>query len=186
MRLFVAIQIPDDIRSAFGLLIKELRIVQPQAKWVRAENLHLTLKFLGNTDPDKLQAAQAALASVYSDESVQLAFRGLGFFPNEKKPRVFWAGLQASSNLAELAARIDQAMHGLDFPLERRPFVPHLILARFEPPGASPKLQKVVRLRMLDSFGSLTATEFHLIESKLKPAGAEYTTVQTVRFAPGD
>jgi len=76
-------------------------------------------------------------------------------------------------------------MHGLDFPLERRPFIPHLTLARFEPPGASPKLLNVVRLRMLDSFGSLTATEFHLIESKLKPAGAEYTTVQTVRFAPG-
>jgi 2'-5' RNA ligase len=185
MRLFVALQIPDDIRAAFGFLIEELRMVQPQAKWVRAENLHLTLKFLGNTEPERLQAAQTALSSVYSDKSVQLEFRGLGFFPNEKKSRIFWAGLEASSNLAALAARIDQAMHGLDFPLERRPFIPHLTLARFEPPGASPKLLNVVRLRMLDSFGSLTATEFHLIESKLKPAGAEYTTVQTVRFASG-
>ena len=185
MRLFVAIQIPDDIRAAFGLLIKELRVAQPQAKWVRAENLHLTLKFLGNTEPEKLQAVQTVLSSIYAEQSVQLEFRGLGFFPNEKKSRVFWAGLEASSNLAELAARIDQAMHDLDFPLERRPFVPHLTLARFEPPGASPKLLNVVRLRRLGSFGSLTATEFHLIESKLKPTGAEYTTVQTVRFAPG-
>ena len=185
MRLFVAIEIPDDIRAVFGVLIKELRIVQPQAKWVRPENLHLTLKFLGNTEPEKLQAVQTALSSIHSEQSVHLEFRGLGFFPNEKKPRVFWAGLQVSSNLAELAARIDKAMHGLDFPLERRPFVPHLTLARFEPPGASPRLLNVGRLRALDSFGSLTATEFHLIESKLKPAGAEYTTVQTVRFAPG-
>jgi 2'-5' RNA ligase len=185
MRLFVAIEIPADIRVAFGVFIKELRIAQPQAKWVRAENLHVTLKFLGNTEPEKLQAVQTALSPIRSEQSVHLEFRGSGFFPNEKKPRVFWAGLQASSNLAELAARIDEAMHGLNFPLERRPFVPHLTLARFEPPEVSPKLLNVVRLRTLDSFGSLTATEFHLIESKLKPAGAEYTTVQTVRFAPG-
>ena len=185
MHLFLALQIPDHIRAAFGFLIKELRSVQPQAKWVRMENLHITLKFLGDTEPEKLQTVQTALLSIHSEQSVHLEFRGLGFFPNEKKSRVFWAGLQATSNLAELAARIDRAMHDLGFPLEQRPFVPHLTLARFEPPGVSPELLTVVRPRMLDSFGSLTTTEFHLIESKLKPTGAEYTTVQTVRFAPG-
>jgi len=185
MRLFLAIRIPDDIRGAFGLLIKELRRVQPQAKWVRAENLHVTLKFLGNTEPERLRAVATTISSIRSEQSVHLAFRGLGFFPNERRPRVFWAGLEASPNLAELAAGIDQAMHGLGFPLEQRPFIPHLTLARFEPPGVSPKLLNIVRAQILDSFGALTATEFHLIESKLKPAGAEYTTVQTVRFAPG-
>lgn len=184
MRLFVAIEIPDQIRTTFAALLKELRGSAPQAKWVRAENLHITLKFLGETPPEKLAAVQKALAGIRSPESVKLAFRGLGFFPNEKRPRVFWAGMEASSNLKSLAADIDQGSHRLGFPLEERPFTPHLTLARFQPPGIPPKLLEQIRSRNAESFGSFATAEFHLIESKLKPTGAEYTTVQTVRFAP--
>ena len=184
MRLFIAIAIPDEIRDAYASLLRELRGIAPQVKWVRAENLHVTLKFLGETPAAKLEALQRALEAVRLPESVRLAFRGLGFFLNEKRPRVFWAGMEASSNLKTLAADMDQAVHRLGFPLEQRPFAPHLTLARFQPPGMLPKLQEAIRAKSAEDFGSLTATHFHLIESKLKPAGAEYTTVQTVRFAP--
>ena len=184
MRLFIAIQIPEDIRAALGALIRELRGLAPHAKWVRAENLHVTLKFLGYAEAGKLAAVQTALAAVRSEQAVQLEFRGLGFFPNEKRPRVFWSGMEATSNLKTLAADVDQTMHGLGFPLEERPFVPHLTLARFEPPGISGKLLDAIHARMRESFGSLTTTEIHLIESTLKRTGAEYTTVQTVRFTP--
>lgn len=155
-----------------------------QAKWVRAENLHVTLKFLGNTDPAKLVALQNALGAARCEQPVTLEFRGLGFFPNDKRPRVFWAGMEASGNLKSLAVDIDHAAHRLGFPLEERPFTPHLTLARFQPPGITPKLQETIQGRSAQSFGALTTSEFHLIESKLKPGGAEYTTVQTVRFAP--
>ena len=184
MRLFLAIAIPDEIRSAFAALLKEFRALAPQLKWVRAENLHVTLKFLGETPPEKLAALQSAMRAIRSPESVGLEFRGLDFFPNEKRPRVFWAGMEASPNLKSLAADIDHATHRLGFPLEDRPFTPHLTLARLPSPAIAPKLLDAIRARNAQSFGSLTATEFHLIESKLKPAGAEYTTVQTVRFAP--
>ena len=184
MRLFIAIEIPEQIRSVYAALLKEFRQVAPHAKWVRAEYLHVTLKFLGETPPEKLEKLQGALAEVRSPEPVQLEFRGLGFFPNEKRPRVFWAGMEASANLKRLAADIDQAVHRLGFPLEDRPFTPHLTLARFDPPGMAPKLHEAIRARSAQSFGSLTAFHFHLIESKLKRTGAEYTTVQTVRFAP--
>ena len=155
----------------------------PQVKWVRAENLHVTLKFLGETQPEKLTPLQNGLALIRSPEPVRLEFRSLDFFPNDKRPRVFWAGMEASANLKSLAADIDYAAHRLGFPLEERPFTPHLTLARFQPPGIAPKLRELIQGRSAQSFGSLTTSEFHLIESKLKPGGAEYTTVQTVRFA---
>jgi 2'-5' RNA ligase len=183
VRLFIAIDIPENIRTGFASLLKEFRAVAPQAKWVRAENLHVTLKFLGETEPAKLGALQNVLAGVRSPAPVNLEFRGLGFFPNEKRPRVFWAGMEASPNLKTLAADIDQAAHRLGFPLEARPFTPHLTLARFSLPGIPPKLLLAVNEKKAQSFGSLRTQELHLIESKLKPTGAEYTTLQTFRFA---
>lgn len=182
MRLFVAIEIPAEIRAALAAFVNELRAAAPQAKWVRAENLHVTLKFLGETEAAKLSVVQSALGTVHSPQAVALDFRGLGFFPSEKRPRVFWAGMQASRNLAALASGIDQALHKLGFPLEERPFTPHLTLARFNQPGPQPKLSAVAGQNMSRTFGSLITHEFLLIESKLKPTGAEYTTLQSFRF----
>lgn len=184
MRLFIAIEISNDVRSAIAALIKELRALVPQAKWVRAENLHVTLKFLGETDAAKLSSIHTALSSVRSPLSVTFTFRGLGFFPNAKRPRVFWAGMRASENLPALAGEIDSAMHKMGFPLEDRPFTAHLTLARFDPPGMPAGLAAAAQETASREFGSLTAREFHLIESKRKPAGAEYTTLQSFPFVP--
>jgi 2'-5' RNA ligase len=183
VRLFIAIEIPQAIRSTFASLLKEFRAVAPQVKWVRAENLHVTLKFLGETESAKLGALQNVLSGIHSTEPVNLDFRGLGFFPNEKRPRVFWAGMEASASLKTLAADIDQAVHRLGFPLEERPFTPHLTLARFQPPGIPPKLLQAIQEKGTQAFGSLRTGEIHLIESRLKPTGAEYTTLQTFHFA---
>ena len=185
MRLFVAIELTNEIRSAVAELLGELRKAAPQAKWVRPENLHVTLKFLGRTEADKLQAIQNALGFLRSPEPTTLDFHDLGFFPSEKRPRVFWMGMKTSSNLPPLAEAIDQAMHKFGFPLETRPFAPHLTLARFEPSGLPVKLGPAVAQNSARNFGSLDAREFHLIESKLKPTGAEYTTLQSFPFVAG-
>ena len=182
MRLFIAIEISQEVRAALAVLLKEFRAIAPQVKWVHPENMHLTLKFLGETDSSKLSAMQAALTAIRSSQPINLHFRGLGFFPNAKRARVFWAGMEASPNLPALAAEIDQAMHRLGFPLEDRPFSPHLTLARFQPPGLPPKLAAAAQEDASHEFGSLVAREFQLIESKLKPAGAEYTTLQSFPF----
>jgi RNA 2',3'-cyclic 3'-phosphodiesterase len=182
VRLFIAIEIPEDIRTTFASLLKEFCAIAPQLRWVRTENLHVTLKFLGETESAKLDALQNVLSAVRSPYPVNLEFRGLGFFPNEKRPRVFWAGIEASPNLRTLATDIDQAAHPLGFLLEDRPFTPHLTLARFPVPGIPPKLLQAMNEKSSHSFGSLTAKEFHLIESRLKPSGAEYTTLRTFRF----
>lgn len=185
VRLFIAIELTREVRNALVAFLQQIRGIAPQAKWVRGENLHVTLKFLGQTDATKLGSIQAALAAVCNTNPVTLEFRGLGFFPNERRPRVFWVAMEASANLAGLAQTIDQSTHKLGFPLESRPFTPHLTLARFEPPGLPAPLANAVNQNATRSFGSLTAREFHLIESKLKPSGAEYTTVQTFPFVSG-
>jgi RNA 2',3'-cyclic 3'-phosphodiesterase len=182
VRLFIAIEFPAEIRNALVSLVSQLRGTAPKAKWVRAENLHVTLKFLGETEAAKLAAIQSAIGSIRSPQPVTLAFRGLGFFPNERRPRVFWAGLEASANLSALAEDIDRSVHSLGFPLEERPFTPHLTLARFNSPSLPPNLASAATQNSSRSFGSFVAREFHLIESKLKSTGAEYTTVQSFRF----
>src|SRR5712671_573369 len=109
MRLFIALEIPSAVRENLAELLKSLRSMSPQTRWVRPENLHVTLKFIGEVPETRLVGIREALAGVRSNQSVALDFRGLGFFPNEKHPRVFWAGIEASPNLKILAAEIDGA-----------------------------------------------------------------------------
>lgn len=150
---------------------------------MRAENLHVTLKFLGAVADEKLEEVRAALANIRSDQAVTLEFRGLGFFPNEKRPRVFWAGMEASPNLKTLASDIEVAVEKLGIPREKREFSPHLTLARFEGPTLPASLRKAIAENAQREFGSLRTNEFRLIHSKLKPSGAEYTTLASFRFA---
>ena len=182
MRLFVAIEIQEDIRAAISSLLKEFRAISPQTKWVRPENMHLTLKFLGETNPAKLDEVQSALRVIHLAPPVTIEFRGLGFFPNAKRPRVFWAGIHGPATLARIAGEIDQALHKLGFPLEDRPFTPHLTLGRFNDSFLPAALQAAVTQMAAASFGTFRAKEFHLIESKLKSSGAEYTTLQSFPF----
>lgn len=182
MRLFVAIEIPKEIRAAIALLLSEFRAISPQTKWVRPDNLHLTLKFLGETDAAKLSEVQSTLNSIHSAEPVTMDVRGVGFFPNAKRPRIFWTGLQVSSNLREIATEIDGAIHRLGLELESRPFTPHLTLARFNGASISTALQSAIAENAFRNLGSFSTHQFQLIESKLKSTGAEYTALQSFSF----
>ena len=186
MRLFIAIEIPPEIRATFAALLKEFRAVAPQVKWVRPENLHVTLKFLGEAETAKLSALQNALSAIRSHQPVNLEFRGLGFFPSEQRPRVLWMGIAGSQELESLAAGVDRALYKIGIPPEQRAFQPHLTLARFDPPGMNLVLRAAIGRNIDRVFGSLHAYEFHLIESKLKPSGAEYTTLQSFPFAEAE
>lgn len=150
---------------------------------MRAENLHVTLKFLGEVAEEKQDAVRAALSEIRSEQPVQLDFRGLGFFPNEKHPRVFWASIEASANLKTLAADIEGTMEKVGFPREHREFSPHLTLARFEQPRLPEALRMAITENARREFGSLRTDEFHLVLSRLKRSGAEYTTLASFRFA---
>lgn len=188
MRLFVALQIPSAVRGNLDALIKELRALEPASstkkmRWVRPENLHVTLKFIGETTPEKLEAIGAALSAVHSAQPVELRFRGLGFFPNEKRARVLFVGIEAPPSLPAIAGDVDLNLEKIGFRRESQPFTPHLTLARLDPPGIAQELHAAVQGGAAREFGVLHTGEFHLIESKLKPSGAEYTTLRSFPFA---
>lgn len=186
MRLFVALEIPTAVRDNLAAMIRDLRPLAPQFKWVRPENLHVTLKFIGETSGEELGAIRHALSAVQFKPNVDLRFRGLGFFPNGKRPTVFWAGIEATSILTNLAGDIDRSLEAVGVPREERAFAPHLTLARLKGFGLPEKLRSAIRKNETRDFGAFNTHEFHLIESKLKLSGAEYTTLQSFSFAAAE
>lgn len=186
MRLFVALQIPSEVGKTLAALLAELCAISREPRWVRPENLHVTLKFLGEVTDTKFDSLRVALTQVRSPQPVTVEFRGLGFFPTEKHPRVFWAGMEASPNLRTLAEEIENAVEKYGIPREKREFSPHLTLARLERRKLDGKLGQAIAENAQRSFGTLWTKEFHLVQSKLKPSGAEYTTLASFSFAPSE
>lgn len=182
VRLFVAIDLREEIRQAIRELIAYLQPLAKNARWVRPEGMHITLKFIGYVEEDQLDLIRAALAPIRSPQSVDLRFRGVGFFPSEKRPRVIWCGIKAPPNLAPLAKEIEDALEPLGIAPESRDFVPHLTLARFNEPIKMPKLVAATAEMQDREFGAARETEFHLFESILRPSGAEYRRLATYPF----
>jgi 2'-5' RNA ligase len=163
VRLFVALEIPVAVRDNLAAQIKELRdlpapLADKRLRWVRPENLHVTLKFIGEVEAAKLDGIRSALTAIGLGAPVGLDFRGLGFFP-------------------VLARDIDRALEGQGIARDERAFTPHLTLARFESRGFDEKLRTAIQKNSEREFGAFEAREFHLMQSKLKPSGAEYTSL---------
>jgi 2'-5' RNA ligase len=190
MRLFVALELPGEVRAALADLITQLKPMCRAASWSRPEGMHVTLKFLGHaiadSDTEKLAAARAKLAEVQLEAPVEMGYRGVGFFPNARRPQVFWCGIQASANLAPLAADIERALEPLGIPRESRTFVPHLTLARFKASEGVNALAGEAEKLAGREFGFARETEFHLFESKLKPGGAQHQKIASFAFARSD
>lgn len=185
MRLFVALDLPEAVRRALSELIANLKPKSRGARWVQPENLHITLKFIGHVGNEKLSPIQSALSSIHVTQPIELHFRGMGFFPNERRPRAFWCGVAGSPNLAELAADIDRALVPLGIEAETRPFTPHLTLARFKSDEGVREMVHAANDMKSTDFGAATETNFHLYESLLKSTGAQYNRVASFPFVGG-
>ena len=193
MRLFIALDIDDAIRGRIALFVEGVRNFAPDARWVKPESLHVTLKFIGEQPDDAVEKIKQALASVVAS-SAEIQFRGYGFFSTPKSARVFWIGMEAGPQLAALATLIDDKMASLGIPKEDRPFSPHLTLARAAggsgfprwrkgdgPNRAFQKLQEKLAALPAPEFGTMTPREFFLYQSQLSPKGSKYTKL--ARFA---
>ena len=192
MRIFIGIDLDPEVRTRIERFLEGVEGFAPEARWVRPESLHITLKFVGEQTPERVQAITEHLQRVESS-AFEVRAGGYGFFPTAKAPRVFWIGIHAGPQLAELAKSIDMDVAEVGIPREDRPYSPHLTLARV---GAgrrsgSPKWRKgdgpsatfaVLEKRLaamgeLD-FGAMTAHEFILYQSHLSPKGSKYTKLQ--------
>jgi 2'-5' RNA ligase len=190
MRIFIGIDLDDEIRAKIARFLDGVQGFAPDARWVHAESLHITLKFIGEQKSEQVQAISDRLRQV-EGRAIDIRLGGHGFFPTAKAPRVFWIAIQAGPELAALAASIDASVAELGIPREERPFSPHLTLARGGGGSGSPKWRKgdgpnstfaVLEKRLaamgdLD-FGTMTAREFILYQSQLSPKGSKYTKVQ--------
>jgi 2'-5' RNA ligase len=187
MRLFIALDIDDSIRERIARFVEGVQGFAPDARWVKAESLHVTLKFIGEQPEPAVEKIKQALSSITASPS-EIRFQGYGFFPTAKSPRVFWIGMETGPQLAALAALIDDKMAALDIPKENRAFSPHLTLARGAGGSGAPRwrkgdgpnrtfqhLQEKLSALPVPEFGTMTAREFFLYQSQLSPKGSKYT-----------
>lgn len=191
MRIFVGIDLDHEIRDKIARFLEGVRGFAPDARWVRPESLHITLKFIGEQKPEQVEAIQERLRKL-EGPIVEVRLAGYGFFPTTKAPRVFWIAIQAGPEIAKLAAQVDAAVAEVGVPREDRPYSPHLTLARGGAGSGSPPWRKgdgpnsnfavldkrLAAMSALD-FGTMTAREFFLYRSQLSPGGSKYTKLQS-------
>ncbi len=181
MRLFVAIDLPGEVIAALDRLVARLR---PTARlsWARPQNLHLTTKFIGEWPEDRLEHIRTALGGLTRREPIPIQVRGVGFFPNPRAPRVFWVGVEAPPSLANLAGDTERTLARLGIAEERRPYSPHLTLARIKEPVPLEGLRQAIEQLPSVEFGAFTAERFCLYQSALHPSGAVYTRLAEFPF----
>ncbi|MGE5327416.1 MAG: RNA 2',3'-cyclic phosphodiesterase [Deltaproteobacteria bacterium] len=177
MRAFIAIDLPDAVRGGLARWQKTFGAVCRDARWTRPEGIHLTLKFLGEISSQQVNQVSKALADLGAIEPIRISIRGFGFFPNARRPRVFWAGISSSQALSALASRVEAAMETMGFAREQREYNPHLTLARFKMPRPQPELATAVEKQGELDLGSFEASEFYMFESVLSLGSAQYRKV---------
>jgi 2'-5' RNA ligase len=181
MRIFIALDIPGEIRARIIEFMERARSYAPEARWARPEGLHVTLKFVGEVSEAKAQEIKNALATVKSGP-FDVKFSSAGFFPTPKSPRVFWIGVEGGQTIRTLAAAIDAATQEVGVAQEDRSYNPHLTLARAGPErGASSLLRPLQHLLQSEAslhLGTMTAREFFLYRSELQKGGARYTKLE--------
>ncbi|MGA8617817.1 MAG: RNA 2',3'-cyclic phosphodiesterase [Candidatus Sulfotelmatobacter sp.] len=187
MRLFVALDLDDDIRGRISRYLDDMRGFAPEARWVRPEALHVTLKFIGEKAVDEAKKIKRSLGTIRA-EAFDLNIGGYGFFPGARAPQVFWIGIEGGPQLASLAATVDGNLAALSIPKEEHAFNPHLTLARGSrgserrnrgkidgSPHRFHRLQEKLAALPAPEFGTMTAREFFLYLSEPLPGGSRYT-----------
>jgi 2'-5' RNA ligase len=188
VRSFIAIELPESIQASVREFLDKLRsdLKQLPIRWVSVKNIHLTLKFLGDIPQGQIDPIHGCLAEVARDySSFEVYVRGFGCFPQPRKPRVLWLGIEESSDrLMRLQRDIEAELRGLGFEPESRRFHPHLTLGRVKKSARSNDIAAISRLLeglKHPELGTFTPKGIYLIRSDLTPKGAVYSSLG---FAP--
>lgn len=189
LRAFIALEIPASIQESIQQQTAGLRkAANSLVRWVPAENLHLTLKFLGDVSSTSLQFVTQMLsreASQYPGFSMQVG--GLGAFPSARRARVLWIGIRAPETLSALQRSLDSAAARLGYPPEDRPFSPHLTIGRVKQTATPTDLQRIqaaLEAAAIGPLGKADVSAVHLIKSDLKPTGSVYTRLFSAPLKP--
>jgi len=184
-RLFIAIELPDAVRAAIDESLRLFKSRIPGVKWVISDNLHLTLKFLGNTPEDQIvEIGRIGAETASGFAPMEFDLQGLGAFPSPARPRIIWAGLGGDvDRLAQLAGRLDQALSSLGFEPETRRFSAHITLARARRKQRVPSIVEQVEKMGGATLQAFTAGEMTLFESTLTRQGPIYAVLERFPFS---
>jgi 2'-5' RNA ligase len=174
MRLFTGLAPDTHVIENLARVLDELHPLAP-LNWSPVENLHITSKFIGGWPEERLAELQSALKTANVPTEFPVTVSGFGFFPNPHHPKAFFAGVEASAQLAALARQMDESLAPLGVKREERPYTPHLTLARIRNENMRQVREHIAKMTNLD-FGSFQASEFHLYLSK---PGSLYTKLAT-------
>lgn len=192
VRTFIAVELDEGLEAALALAQERLgeRMPPRSVRWVRPEAIHLTLKFLGDTPLERVDEVKAALGQATVEfQPFDIDVGGLGCFPNLRRPRVVWIGLQESTGvLVRLRDSIESVVAPLGFPTERRPFRPHLTLGRVRRHASKSEAREVGEVLSSSAFGKIGeigVSSVSYIKSDLLPSGAVYTTLSNAPLQRG-
>jgi 2'-5' RNA ligase len=183
IRAFIAIELPDPVRASISRIQTRVRSDEhTSVKWVNPESVHLTLKFLGNIDPELIPDIGRAMSQAAAGLGpIRLELSELGAFPNLRAPRVVWVGLEGDiSTLRVLHRQVEDRLAELGFPPEGRPFSPHLTLGRVRQGAVRPEQQRLAQAissTKLDERAAFKAGSVSLMRSTLTRAGAIYSRI---------
>ena len=177
MRLFIAIELPEEAKKELA----RLRMDIPGARWVPSDQIHLTLSFLGEVDEAALERLTVQLARIHMTE-FRIRFGGTGCFPDRRRPRVLWAGLEPEPSLIALAARVREALLTCGIPQEERPFSPHITLGRIKLPVPG-MCDAFLNRDRKPALPALHVREFTLFQSRLTPQGAVHIPIRNFLLA---
>lgn len=186
IRSFIAIELPGELKQALTRLQEKLKTAGgAPVKWVEPGNIHLTLKFLGDVDAGTTGRITLALEEAARDtHPFYIEAGGLGVFPNMNRVQVIWTGLAGElEKLALLQKRIEESLESLGFPVEKRPFTPHLTIARvrdYARPDDRLKLGQLIADTNFETKYRINVNAFHLMRSQLTREGPIYSKISTV------
>jgi 2'-5' RNA ligase len=183
IRTFVCIEIPETIKERIAELQRHLRQMDSRVSWTKPSNIHLTLKFLGDVPPSRIESVrQATERSVISIAPFEIEIGGAGCFPSPRSPRVLWVGLiTLPDSLNRVHKRLEEELFREGFPRELKRFSPHLTLGRVRDPRNSALLAEELEARGFEG-EKFEAREIIVMRSELKPTGSVYTQQATIRL----
>ncbi len=190
IRAFIAIETPHEVQERIARRTAALRrqLPAPIVRWVSPANIHLTLKFLGETSSTTLEHLAILLrAEAAEHTSFHMSVGGLGVFPNRAQPRVLWIGLKAPEALQVLQRNVEGICARLGYPPEERPFAPHLTIGRIRPrlqPEEKQRIHQALEEVKIEDLGNIPVEAIHIFRSDLQPNGAVYTRLYTLPLKP--
>jgi len=184
IRSFIAIELPESVKSLLDNLQQELKNLRLKAAWVRPRNIHLTLKFLGNINPADIENIGGAMVDAAAKcTPFELNVGGIGFFPGIKRPRIIWVGLGgATAVLLELQRNLEDRLATVGFAKEKRSFKAHLTLGRIRQAVDPSALGRAIEDYSDLGRQQFTADRIILFKSDLKPSGAVYSKLKQVEL----